>query len=333
MMMQRSDDPGEPQISVSIVTYNNERCLDALLDSMRAQKGASWEAFFFDNASADRTTRLIAEAGAGTLHVSEANVGYSRGHNYNLARCRGRYVLLLNPDLRFGPDAFARLAAHLDDHPLQAIAGPLVLEGPDRKSFPPRRFYPGEGMVALDPVIRRREIAWLNGCCLIARRSALQELGGFDEDFFLYQAETDLCLRARRSGLELGHVASVTVHHAHRQSQRNTSEYEYAKRVFEGSAVFWKKHYAPRDVRQMARFQYLASRTLLLLGKVLARLPSLPATLSEDRLRARRDVCRELLAKEPKRSGGASDSARILSRQSRLALEWVRQRRFPLDDY
>jgi N-acetylglucosaminyl-diphospho-decaprenol L-rhamnosyltransferase len=333
MTVRTAEAEGEPQISVSIVTYNNERCLDVLLDSLRAQKGITWEAFFFDNASDDRTPELIADAGAGTLHVSNVNVGYSRGHNHNLARCRGRYALLLNPDLSFGPDAFGRLAAHLDEYPQHAIAGPLILEGPDRKSFPPRRFYPGEGMVALDPVIRRREIAWLNGCCLIARRSALRDLGGFDEDFFLYQAETDLCLRARRSGLGLGHVASVTVNHGHRQSQRDTSEYDYAKRVFEGSAVFWKKHYAPRDVRQMARFQYLASRTLLLLRSVFAWLPSLPPSLAEDRLRARRDVCGELLEKEPKRSGGASDSIRILSRQSRLALEWVRQRRFPLDDY
>ncbi|MGH9424249.1 MAG: glycosyltransferase family 2 protein, partial [Thermoanaerobaculia bacterium] len=176
--------------------------------------------------------------------------------------------------------------------------------------------------------------AWLNGCCVLARRTVLEELGGFDEDFFLYQAETDLCLRARRAGYVLGWVPDVLVYHLHRQSQRDISEYEYSRRLFEGSAVFWRKHYSPEDVTHMARFQVFVSTSVLPFQAPLSKLGVLPPSLSRDRLRARRDVCRELLSITPaSNSNRTAFGTRIAARQSRLAFEWMRQRRFPLDDY
>ena len=325
-----------PDVSVSIVSYENESCIDSLMSDLRAQKGVSWEAFVFDNASSDNTIRRLSKATDVRVVASPANVGYSAAHNRNIAASSGRYVLLLNADVRFAPGLLARLVSHLDAHPAQGLAGPTVLEGNGRQHFPPRYYYPGEGMIELElePGLRRSEIAWLNGCCLMARRDVLEELDGFDEDFFLYQAETDLCLRARRARHSLGWVPEVSVHHLHRQSQRDVSEYEYSCRLFEGSSVFWRKHYSSRDVARMARFQTLMSTSVLPLYGPLSFLGVLPPTLSRDRLRARRDVCRRLLSSFPKNDTGHSTfGSRIASRQSRLALEWMRQRRFPIDDY
>ncbi len=140
------------------------------------------------------------------------NVGYGRGHNDNLTRCRGSYVLVLNPDLEFDMGLFAGLASHLEKNPSVAIAGPRILEGVNRRPFPPRYFYPGEGMVALERGLRRTEIAWLSGCCFIVRRGVFEALGGFDPDFFLYQEDTDFCLRTRRAGHRIGYVPSTMVH-------------------------------------------------------------------------------------------------------------------------
>jgi GT2 family glycosyltransferase len=323
-----------PDVSVSIVSYENESCIDSLLSDLRAQQGVSSEVLVFDNASSDDTVRQLSKATDVRLVASDENLGYSAGHTRNIAASRGAYVLLLNADVRFPPDLLARLTTHLDAHPEQALAGPTVLEGDRRQHFPPRHYYPGEGMIELQPEVERSEIAWLNGCCLLARRSVLVELGGFDEDFFLYQAETDLCLRTRRAGYSLGWVPEVSVHHLHRQSQRNISEYEYSRRLFEGSSVFWRKHYSAADVARMARFQILLSTSVLPLDKPLSLLGILPQTLGSDRLRARRDVCKQLLSVLPPGDITHSGSgSRIASRQSRLALEWMRQRRFPIDDY
>lgn len=323
----------EPSVVVSVVTHNNAGCLEVFLAALRSQRGVEWEARFFDSASTDETPTLLAEAGLGITHAHESNAGYGRGHNYNIARSSAEYILVLNADLEFGPDMVARLLRHMQLHPEHGIAGPAIVEGEARKPFPPRMFYPGEGMIALERGLRRREIAWINGCCMMLRRSAIEALGGFDEDYFLYQAETDLCLRARRAGHTLGFAPDVTVVHLHRQSQRDDSEYEYGRRLFEGSAVFWRKHYSPADYSRLVRFQYRLSRLLLLFGKPLGLLPSMSHPLGSERLRARRDVCADLVKANASHPGTRVVPGRIVTRQSRVALEWLIQRRFPLDDY
>lgn len=323
-----------PQISVSVVTYNNAQGLPVFLDSLRQQEGVSWEAFFFDNGSHDATQDLIRKADLGELLVSETNIGYGRAHNHNAARSRGSYLLILNPDLRFDPDLFASLLGNVKAHPELVFVGPSILEGPNRRPFPPRRFYPGEGMIALEPGLRREEIAWLNGCCLLVQRAAFEKLGGFDTDYFLYQAEADLCLRARRAGYRLGYVGNAVVYHGQRESQRDLSEYEYSHRIFEGTAVFWKKHYRPEDVVRMLRFQYWMCGVFLALGGLRARMPLSQHLLTDARLRARRDICAKLLETHPDHARVLGDiSPRIAARQVRLIIEWMRQGRFPLDDY
>lgn len=323
----------DPILSVSVVTYNNRHCLPAFLASFQRQRDVSWELFFFDNASRDGTAELIRQEAIGELVVSEENLGYGRAHNCNAIRCRGSYLLFLNPDLEFGPNLFSALLGYLEQHPEYGLAGPRILEGDLRQEFPPRRFYPGEGMVALEPGLRRDTIAWVSGCCLLVRRNLFDKLGGFDPGYFLYQEDTDFCLRARQAGYYIGHAGDTLVHHLHRQSQRELSEYEYRRRIFEGSALFWEKHYAPRDVIRMVRFQYWVTRMLLGLGPIRWWLP-LPAVLSEARLQARNDVCLSWLEKRGCHRMWFSDIPRkILFRQCRIALEWIRQGRFPLDDY
>jgi GT2 family glycosyltransferase len=333
--MNPSDDAGSasPRVSISVVTYNNSQCLDRFLASLHRQRGVSFEVFFFDNASSDDTVRLLKESALGELHASPVNLGYGKGHNSNLGHASGEFLVVLNADVEFEADMIARLVRHMDENPSQAIAGPVVFEGEGSRPFPPRRFYPGEGMIALEKGFERKDIAWINGCAMIIRRDVMKALDGFDGDYFLYQSETDLCLRARRSGHSIGYCDDVMVRHFHRQSQRDVSEYEYARRIFEGSAVFWRKHYSGPELEAIARFQLRMSSALLALGKPLTRYTGGVNVLSPERLRARRDVCAKVLNELGRTSGQPAAGLRIISRQARIALEWVRQRRFPLDDY
>ena len=321
-----------PQLSVSVVTHNSARCLPRFLESLERQKGVTWEARFFDNASADETRLLVERSGLGSMTASAVNLGFGRGHNQNVSGLAAPSLLLLNPDITFGPDLFVSLLGVLESGREYGLVGPRILEGPGHRPFLPRRFYPGEGMVALEPSLARTEIAWLSGCCLLIRRELFDALGGFDPAFFLYQEDTDLCLRARRAGRRIGQ-AGVVVHHLHRQSQREQSEYEYACRVFTSSALFWEKHYGPREVVGMVRFQYWVAGLLLNAGWLRRRLPSLAPALDEPRLRARRDTCREWLVRRGLGATGAAGAGRIGLRQARIALEWIRRGRFPLDDY
>src|SRR5438132_6937963 len=146
----KSLDGKNPHITVSVVTYNSETSLLVFLDSLRRQTDVTWEAYFFDNASTDSTAAILREAGLGNVFVNDTNIGYGRGHNRNLSQSRGTHLLLLNPDLQFEAGLFTRLSDYLKRHPNCAPAGPCVLEGSELRPFPPRSFYPGEGMAALE---------------------------------------------------------------------------------------------------------------------------------------------------------------------------------------
>ena len=130
----------DPILSVSVVTYNSRHCLPAFLASLQRQRDVSWELFFFDNASRDGTGEVIRQEVMGELIISKENLGYGRAHNRNVVRCRGAYLLFLNPDLEFGPNLFSALVGYLEQHPEHGLAGPRILEGDSRQEFPAAPF-------------------------------------------------------------------------------------------------------------------------------------------------------------------------------------------------
>ena len=318
---------------MSVVTHNSAHCLEALFESLSTQRGISWELFVADNASSDGTAAWLQQRAEGNITLNSRNLGYGRAHNQNLSRFRGRHVLFLNPDLTLPAGLFAALVDFLDAHPEAGVVGPRVLEGKDRTPFPPRRFYPGERTVPLEPGLRRDYYAWLSGCCLMIRRPVLERIDGFDPDYFLYQEETDLCLRVRRAGYQIGWRPEWTVLHAHKQSQVGMPEYDQERRVLSGTILFWQKHFSAADLPNIVRFQYLRAQILLALDKGLPFFRK-HGTVRRDHLRARRDACSEWL-----KSRGYPifmlnpGSGRIAFRQLRIVVEWARRGVFPVDDY
>jgi GT2 family glycosyltransferase len=323
-----------PDLSVSVVTYNSAPCLDGVLESLTRQQGVRWELFVVDNASRDGTRIKLEHLSNVTLN--RTNVGFGAAHNQNLSRFRGRHVLFLNPDLIFSTDLLAGLTNFLDENPQVGIVGPRVIEGRERIPFPPRRFYPGEGMVPLEPGLRRNEYAWVSGCCLAIRRAVLEQVGGFDPVYFLYQEETDLCLRVRRAGYRIGWCPELEVEHAGRQSLTEFSEYEQARKLFEGTIQFWRKHYGGRELNSMLRFQHLGTSVLLGVSRMLPKSAWLRARpFRPERLRARRDVGREWLDRHGFHTFLLLDPVfwKIALRQLAVLVEYLRSGRFPLDDY
>ena len=315
-------------VSVAIVTYNSAHTLSTLTASLEAQRGVDFEVLITDNASTDQTVELLEKLQPGACRRNRENSGYTQAQNQNIGRSQGRYVLFLNPDVSFGSELLATMAQFLDAHPEFAIAGPTVLEGPAGTCFPPRHFYPGEGMSALEPEWVRTEIAWVNGCCLMIRREVLEELQGLDPEFFLYQEETDLCFRARRCGHRIGWCQAAGLQHSGKQSQTDLSKIERARRVYEGNVTFWQKHYPPQKMAAMMRFQVWACRLLLWLSPSASSLPG----VGREALLARLAVCEEW----QRRQGGKVrwlEISRILVRQSQLLARWAIRGSYPLDDY
>ena len=223
-----------PRVSAIVVSYNTRDDLLRCLDALFAPTGVSREAILVDNASTDGSVdgvrarfpdvRIIANA---------ANLGFSRANNLGLGAARGPYVLVVNSDCEVRPGAVETLCAILEARPEVAIVGPRTVgsDGAPQVSFGPsltplaewRQGRLVRGVKAGDAAALRRasvlaereqEPDWVSASCFLARRTALEAVGGFDESFFLYEEDVDLCIRVRRAGWRVVYTPKAEVAHS-----------------------------------------------------------------------------------------------------------------------
>jgi len=271
-----------PEIAAILVNYNAggelARALRSIADEM---VGRSWEAFVVDNASSDGSGASVADfAPMVQLVQNTANVGFSRGVNQGLAASTAPLVLIMNPDCRLVAGAVATLRSILDARPDCAIVGPRILN-PDGSVQGSARGDPDMltglfgrtallgRLVPFLPVAKRNVVAeeairsgeqsvvvdWLSGACMLARRTALEQVGGFDERFFLYWEDADLCRRLRLRGHHVRYVPPATA--IHRVGQSSRTARTFAIRAFHRSAyLYYATHVAPAPLnpkRALAR--------------------------------------------------------------------------------
>jgi GT2 family glycosyltransferase len=195
-----------------------------------------------DNASADGSAEMVAEQFPWVRLIrNERNLGFGAAHNLALRSASARYLLVLNSDALPRPGALRTLVDFLDAHPSIAVAGPR-LRFPDGAVQPSRRRFPTTATLFLEStqlqrfsgrnaVLRRyyvadrsddetQEVDWLVGACLCIRATAVAEVGLFDERFFMYSEELDLCRRFRAAGWGVAYVPDAEVMHIEGASAR-----------------------------------------------------------------------------------------------------------------
>jgi N-acetylglucosaminyl-diphospho-decaprenol L-rhamnosyltransferase len=264
-------------VSVVVVTYNSLPWIERCLESVRGH-----ETIVVDNGSGDGTVKLVRERFPEALVLEQENVGMGGGNNAGMRLASGRYFLLLNADAWVVGDAVERLAAFADSQPDAAVVGPKLLD-PDgslqrsarafptlwrltteylflRKLAPRSRtlnsFY--EGDFAHDEV---RAVDWLFGACLLVRREAADEVGLFDEDFFMFSEETDWCYRFRQAGWEVYFFPGAEVVHVGGASHGGAL---FADNV-RGQLRFLAKHRGTREAERARRLLLAGVRLRLLL--------------------------------------------------------------------
>jgi N-acetylglucosaminyl-diphospho-decaprenol L-rhamnosyltransferase len=240
-------------ISVVIVTYNSARCIANCLQSVLKQRGVNFEVIVVDNASADETVRLV-QSFPVRLVASKENLGFGRGCNLGFAGSSGRFVFLLNPDAWLEEeDSMAKMIGAFDAHDRWGIAGTRVLDAATGHEVQPAWDYPGQRHVSQDFSGLPGRIAWIIGASMMARRDVFEKLGGFDPAFFLYSEETDLCLRVRKLGFEIGFIPEVAVRHIGGDSEDRRDPYSVSARKLKGLLLFRQKHYPFGDCVRLAR--------------------------------------------------------------------------------
>jgi N-acetylglucosaminyl-diphospho-decaprenol L-rhamnosyltransferase len=223
-------------LGVSIVSYRTpellRRCLAAVAEH---RTDLELEVMVVDNASGDGSADMVASEFA-WVHVirNQHNVGFGPGHNQALRALHARHFLVLNSDTEPRRGALPTLVRYLDAHADVAVVGPRLVY-PDGRVQPSRRRFPTTATLFLESTqlqrfwprnavldryyvhdrddVTEQDVDWLVGACLCVRASAAEQVGLFDERYFLYSEEIDWCRRFRQHGYRIVYLPTAEVLH------------------------------------------------------------------------------------------------------------------------
>jgi GT2 family glycosyltransferase len=255
---------GIDQLAVIIVSANSAPWLRPCLTTLYEHTGGvELDVVVVAAGCTDETISLVEGEFPAARTVSCENRGFGYANNRALRTVDASWVLFLNPDTEFIEGTLAGLVASLRDRPFVGLVGVRQLT-PDGQLFPTIRRFPnalrwlGEALGSerfpfhaswlgereLDLAVYGSDTScdWTTGAFMLARLEALQSAGFFDERFFLYCEETDLCLRIKQAGWGVHHVPDVTIlHHANKAGWdvRLEAQAAYAKRQYV------EKHFSP----------------------------------------------------------------------------------------
>ncbi len=250
----------DARIDAVVVSYNSRDTLRAAVEPLLALPDVA--VTVVDNASTDGSSATIADLPVRAIDAGR-NGGFGFGCNLGMHAGSAPFVLFINPDARIAAEDLARLATVLEADPSVALVGPQLREE-DGALIPSMRRYQRLGStwaqaLFLHRVLRRARWAneivhdpatyaapaapeWLSGACMLVRRDVLEELGGFDEGFFLYCEDMDLCRRLRAAGHEIRYEPSAVARHEGGHSAPRSSLFPV---LAQSRTRFARKHDGP----------------------------------------------------------------------------------------
>lgn len=271
--------PSRP-LAVALVTHNSEHDLSRFLPGQLAA-AAEIEAplVVADNGSTDGTLELLRAAAEDhpelIVHEMGRNAGYSAAVNAAFRHVPDRDVLLINPDVELsGSEPVLALARVLENVPTIAIAAPRLI-GEEGEVQPNARLYPSiVGMLgstglgrAIPPLGRRYDhfvgpsrsnrpvtVDWVIGAAMMIRRDAFEEVGGWDEGFFLYIEDAEFCRACVRAGWDVVYVPQIRLRHIYPRASRTTGSFATSRarrNHVAGLARLWRKE--PRLILGLGR--------------------------------------------------------------------------------
>ena len=316
-------------LAIIVVSTNEARWLDPCLRTVFAHAGdATLDVVVVDNSSTDGTRELVETSFPAARVVDSVNHGFGHANNQGAITCDARYTLFLNPDTEIVDGTFGDLVATLDARPEVGLAGVRQLTA-DGQLWPTIRRFPtiprtlGQALGSekwpvrpawaaereLDMDVYERDVIcdWTSGSYMLARREALWSAGLMDERFFIYCEEPDLCLRIKRAGWEVQHLAAMTIiHHAGKGGVR-------PKMIAQDA--YARRQYAEKHFSRPKRAAYLSAVGFgLALRAVAAR-----GDLGAQKRAASRHALRTLAGREAPPFGAPPETAFPVADEPQLA--------------
>jgi len=241
-------------LTIIIVNYNTADMLVRCLHSISSQSGDNHEVIVVDNASQDNSLESTKATFPWVKVIAnKRNLGFARANNQALGISKSKYIYFLNPDTELKEGAFDAIVEFMESNPEVGLAGTRILNPDGSFQSSVEKRYPGERHSRGELSGLKGNIAWVSGASMVARRFVLRNIRGFDERFFIYGEDLDLCLSVRKSGWTIACIPNAVVVHWGGASERDTLPVEVWKKKFEAEFLFYKKHYSRETIKAIRR--------------------------------------------------------------------------------
>ncbi len=277
----------DPQVAVVVVSYNTrDLLLECLASLVESTQGRSAHLVIVDNSSEDGSYEAVREAYPHATAIrNSTNLGFGAACNQGFKATDAPFILLLNSDARLTAQAFHALCYCLEQNERCGAAGCKLIDAAGAEVINTRNFLTPlnqafeltgieAGLGSLQRTRRPKldrnlvdcSVDWIDGACLMLRRAALDEAGFFDERFFMYSEDEDLCFRLRKRGwLVCFCGAGTAVHHGAASSR--LYKIDMLRHFYLSQMLFLLKHHGPFSAFLFA----VAMRTVLVLKRLLLR--------------------------------------------------------------
>lgn len=288
-------------LSIIIVNYNVKEFLQNLLHSIeKASSNLTKEIIIVDNSSDDGSVEFIKEKFPQIkLVANQANLGFGKANNIALKEAKGNFILLINPDAIVAEDTFDKMIEFFNQKPEAGLVGCKILNLDGTLQLSCRRSFPGPwtsftkvtGLSSLFPnskLFARYNLTYLDenltyevdaisGSFMMMKREVYEKVGGFDEQFFMYGEDLDLCYRIQKAGFKVYYYSDTQIIHYKGESTKRSS-FDETKVFYNAMDLFVKKHLSSSFLVEIilrsaivvrGAFAFIGSRKLIILSVVL----------------------------------------------------------------
>lgn len=262
------------EVSIIILTYNSSRFIEGLLKSLTKTKNA--EILVVDNHSKDDTVKLAKKFENIKVIETGENLGFAKGINFGARQAEGKYLLFINPDTQLKSGDISSLVTIFTSHDKVGVVGGKLIDrnGTSEKSCGTYFGFIESLAIAtgLDELTGVRyspdkisKVDFVSGGFMMVDAKLFFGLGGFDEKFFMYVEDMELCYRVKKSGYQVYFTPEVVVEH---EGQGSSSREFAVLNIYKGLLYFHKKHKNFLEYRIVWLALYIKAMMVYLLGRI-----------------------------------------------------------------